>query len=135
MEVIISNNNHVHSTYYADDCTLSTEYKGVFNKSIALEHFHTVEKFAQTQPILGVITNLSKLGGSYNSILEYLEDEGFPKIKKLGLKAEAFIISDDIIIKHLTEKLVQIIKNSGIKVNICQSHQEAKEWLQAVLKS
>jgi hypothetical protein len=109
MIIDISNEKQAKSTYDSETGIIQTEYSGLFNIEIAMNHFRLVEKFAETHPLKGVITDLTKLSGSFNKVIGYLDSEGFPNIKKTGLQSEAFIVSDDIMINHLTNKFAIIL--------------------------
>lgn len=129
MIINISNEKQVKSNYDSETKILHTEYSGLFNAEIALNHFHLVEEFAKTNLLKGAISDLRKLTGSYNKVIEYLDKEGFPNIKKTGLVSEAFVISNDLMINHLTDKLVIILKNKQINVGVFKSQKEAKLWM------
>lgn len=45
MEIIISANKQIKSIYNSDSFIIHSEFKGVFNKELAMSHFHKVENF------------------------------------------------------------------------------------------
>ncbi len=131
MKIEVSSTPLIKSYYDEHTCILSTTYSGLFNKECAMEHFHKVEDFVFNRPLLGIIADVRKLNGSYNRIMQYAKSEGFPKIKQAGLIAEAFIITNDIMINYLTEKLMGVLKQNNIRCSCFDSEKEAHSWILA----
>ncbi len=129
MKIEVSSTKQIYSYYEEEIQILFTEYKGMFNEENAFEHFHKVEAFVSGRPLLGIVADLRKLNGSYNKVMEYFKSEGYPKIKKSGLIAEAFIISDDIMINYLTEKLMSVLKQNNVRCSCFDSEKEAHSWI------
>lgn len=125
----LSNYKQVKSNYDSDTSIIHTEYSGLFNADIAMEHFHLVEDFAKKQLVKRAISDLRKLSGSFNKVIDYLNSEGFPKIKKSGLVAEAFIISIDLMTTHLTDKLAIILKKKQIQGGVFKTYKKANNWM------
>lgn len=129
MIINLANDTQIISNFDSNTGILHTEYSGFFNLDLALNYFHLVEEFAKSNALKGAINDLTNLTGSYNKVIEYLKNENFPKLKKLGLQSEAFIISDDIIIEYLTDKLSEILKTEQIKAGVFKDYKDAQSWM------
>jgi hypothetical protein len=50
-------------------------------------------------------------------------------LKERGLSTQAFIISDDLLIANITEKLMDVFSRLNINAQIFTDFEEAKTWL------
>jgi len=67
--------------------------------------------------------------GSYFKLFEFLEKEAYPKLKSRGLNTQAFIISNDLLVANITEKLMELFSRLNIKAQTFTDFDEAKTWL------
>ncbi len=66
----------------------------------------------------GIITDTSKLRGSFHQLMGYIKHEGFPLLIKHGLRAYAQIISEYIIIHNLSNKVRTAGEELGIESKV-----------------
>jgi hypothetical protein len=58
-----------------------------------------------------------------------LEKDIYPKLKSRALNTQTFIISDDLITAHVTEKLMEMFRRLNISAQIFTDFDEAEAWL------
>ena len=112
---------------------IESTYKGRVDKDMSFDHLAKVVDFYSNNEVNAAIIDLRQLYGSFAKVMEYLSGSFYPVAVKSGLKAQAFILHDDLIIKHLTEKLEVITANFGIMARIFNTKEEAQEWLNSFL--
>ncbi len=108
-------------------------YRGIVNYDCFDEVIEEVNRISMEFGIIGVVVDMSKFCGSFHRILEYAKDTGYPLLIKNGLKAQAQIICDDLILKNLSYKAQKIIRELGVKYEIFHNRTEGEEWLSSFL--
>lgn len=112
---------------------LKSTYKGLFNYQLSKDIYEN-----QIDSVLNVnatikVADMRNLRGSFMRIMDNLIGL-YPILKKRGLKAEVFIISDDLIIKHLIGIVCEKLNSLGIDTYTCSSLKEADSWIERYLK-
>ena len=130
MTVIITDNKSCYSVYLPEYKWVHSTFKGIVNYELIMEHLQNGQRFSQNHKILGALVDLRSLRGSYYKLFEFLESVAYPKLKKSGLSTQAFIISDDLLIANVTEKLMDVFSRLNIKAEIFTDIDEARIWLQ-----
>ncbi len=123
------------SKFDTKNAILYTRYNGKFNFKLLQQHAAHVEAISQKHEIKAIITDLRSLLGSYNKAMDYFKHKGYPMVKQAGLKLQVFVISDDIIINYLTEKLMDTLKSNNINCKCFSDDKEAKNWVLKELKN
>lgn len=122
-------------TKYTEDLKLiESTYKGRVDTEMSAVHLSKVAEFYSKNEIRGAIIDLRGLYGSFVKMMDYLVDTFYPIAQKSGMKAQAFIIRDDLIIKNLADKLKQLTPTFNIKARIFSTPQEAKVWIESIIK-
>ena len=129
MAVIITDNKSCYSVYLPEYKLLHSTFKGIVNHELIMEHLQNGQRFSENHKILGAIVDLRTLRGSYYKLFEVLESVAYPKLKARGLSTQAFIISDDLLIANVTEKLMEMFGRLNISAQIFTEFDEAKAWL------
>ena len=129
MKVIVTDNKSCYSVYETENKLIHSTFKGFVNYGLIMEHLENGQRFSQQNEILGALVDLRTLRGSYFKLFEFLEKEAYPKLKSRGLNTQAFIISEDILIAHVTDKLMDMFSRLNIKAQIFTEIKEARTWL------
>lgn len=108
-------------------------YRGRVDKDMSFNHLAKVVDFYQNNEVNAAIIDLRELYGSFAKVMEYLSGSFYPIVVKSGLKAQAFILDDDLIIKNLTGKLEIITANFNIETRTFNNKKEAEEWVKSFL--
>jgi hypothetical protein len=135
MAVIVTDNKLCYSVYEPENKILHSTYKGVLNREQFLIHHKNGIQFGQGHEIVGSLVDLRKLHGSYLKFFNFLEFEAYPGIQKAGFHCLAFVISDDIIIKNVTHKLMAVIERLALEAKIFTEATEARKWLLKCIKN
>ncbi|MCB0497894.1 MAG: hypothetical protein KDC79_17270 [Cyclobacteriaceae bacterium] len=125
---IIAENKQAVFKYDPNRKLLLSTYKGIFNYDLAKESYNQIEGVE----VVGKIADVRKLNGSFMKLMSEFREK-YPILKKQGLAAEAFVISDDLMINNLVEKLRAQLKSIGIETYACQTIEEAESWIQTYL--
>ena len=129
MKVIVTDNKSCYSVYETENKLIHSTFKGFVNYGLIMEHLENGQRFSQQNEILGALVDLRTLRGSYFKLFEFMEKEAYPKLKSRGLNTQAFIISEDILIAHVTDKLMDMFSRLNIKAQIFTEIKEARTWL------
>ncbi len=122
--------DHIGKTLFEQDTKrIISTYKGRVNKEISLVHLEKVAKFYQQNEVHTAIIDLREIYGSFVKILSYLGESFYPMAIKSGLKAQAFVITDDLIIKNLTKKIAHITDTYDVQARTFATCEEAAVWL------
>ncbi len=108
-------------------------YRGLVNYDSFDEVICEVNRISIEFGITGLVVDMRKLCGSFHRIIEYARDTGYPLLIKNGLKAQAQIICDDLILTNLSNKAQVIIRELGVEYEIFLDRTEGEEWLSSVL--
>lgn len=108
---------------------LVSTYHGRANKQVALQHLQKVSLFYEQNKVHTTLIDLRNLYGSFLKYMDYLESSFYPMAQKSGLRAQALVITDDLIIKNMSKKLEAISSAYSIQVRTFATSEEAIEWL------
>ncbi len=126
--------NKVADIYHnPDDKKMTIIYHGLVNYGLLIEVIESINKVVEENGISGALVDLCKLHGSFHRLLGYMEETGFPLLIKHGLKFQAQIISDDIIMQNLSKKVEAMLVSLGVNANTFYNREEAEEWLDKAL--
>ena len=126
--------NQIGTTIFDKESEILIEiYSGRVNIELILNHFEKIEQFSELNNIKGSIVDIRRLYGSFVKLLGGIERDYYPKLIKSGLKHQAFVISDDLIIKNLASKAKGIASKFNIQVRTFYSKEEAEKWIDTIL--
>ena len=115
--------------YVKDIKLIISTYRGRVDKAMSFDHLGKVIEFYKNNEVKYAIINLLELYGSFAPVMEYLESSFYPVAIKSGLKAQAIIVTDDLIIKNLTNKLKAITSRFSVDARTFATKEEAMKWL------
>ncbi len=126
--------NKMADIYYSTTSRKMTViYHGLVDYDLLQEIIEAINQVATETGICGALTDICKLRGSFHRLLGYMEESGFPLLIKHGLKFQAQIISDDIIMQNLSKKVEGILISLGVNFTTFYNREEAEEWLDKAL--
>ena len=135
MAIVLTNNQLCYSVYDTEHKILHSTFRGRFNKDLNLKHLRVVSEFSKENEILGSIVDVTKLRGSFAGMFETMETKTLPGIKKAGFRFVAYVISDDILMRAVIKKWVEIAKGLNLKIEIFEDLVDAKDWIINAIKS
>lgn len=112
---------------------LQEQFRGRFNIDMLADHFESIENFLKSNKAKASIVDISKVYGSFAKILEYVEHSYFPTLEKSGIRYQAYIISDDLMIQNLIDKVEKLSNQFNIEIKIFYDIESANTWLQKKL--
>lgn len=78
------------------------------------------------------MVDVSTVLGSFAKVLAFLESDYYPVAIKNGLKVQAYVASDDLIIKNLSARLEMMASMFNIKSDVFKTRDEAEEWVKSI---
>ncbi len=132
--IIITDSELCKSVYYPDRQIIRSVYNGVAsharNRQLFYEHLENALQFAKSHPVKGVIIDLRKIVGSFIQVMQRLDEEYYPAMKQYsGFTHQAIVVPDDLIIKHLSMKLLDLLAHQQVTGKIFYDYNEAEKWL------
>lgn len=128
--IILQNKGGV-SSFDKDSKIVTSVYNGRANIKLAKEHLAALMNFYETHEVMGAVVNLSGVYGSFSKLLDYLEEVFYPHVQSHGLKAQAYVVSDDLILRNLGQRLSNIVALQNIKVKVFKDEKGAEKWIRA----
>ncbi len=108
-------------------------YKGRVDKDMSFVHLVKVKEFYTNNQVNVAIIDLRELYGSFINVMDYLAQSFYPVAVKSGLKAQAFVITDDLIIENMASKLVELTSKFDIKARTFSTKRKAEEWIDTII--
>ena len=119
--------------YLEDKKLIISTYKGIVESDLSFSHLSKVVAFYKVNEVKGAVIDLQNLYGSFVRVMEYLTESFYPIASKSGLKAQAYILKDDLIIKNMAEKLKILGKKFNIEARTFSNKEEALKWIESVI--
>ena len=132
-DLLVFTNKMADIYFHPEKKILSVVYNGLVEYDLFEEVIEEVNNLAAKKGVHGTLADVSMLRGSFYRLLEYMEEIGFPLLIDHGLKLQAQIISDDLIMKNLIAKVNEMLASLGVKTKNFENRNEGFEWLMASL--
>ncbi len=128
--MIIAQNEIAVTRFFDENNLLVSEYKGRVKIELVIEHLSKIIDFykASSNKQFRSVVDVSMVLGSFAKVFAFLDDEYYPIAAKCGLSCQAYVASDDLIIKNLSARLEIMASKFNIKSNVFHSWEEAKIW-------
>lgn len=133
--MVITKNKLASTSFNESDGILTSVYKGRVKIDLALEHLANVVDFYNSNKVNGSVADLSQLVGSFAKVIDYLVESYYPSAVKSGLKVQAYVVSEDLIIENLGFKLDGLAATFNIKSAVFTNRSKAEEWVKEYLNS
>lgn len=133
--MILAQNDFGTTFFEEENRILQEHFRGRFNIDLLTDHFEAIENFLESNNAKGSIVDIGKVYGSFYKILEYVENSYFPTLEKSGIRYQAYIIADDLMIKNLIGKVEKLSFQFNIEIKIFYDIEIANTWLQEKLQN
>ena len=117
--------------FYAEHKMLVSVYKGLVDIELVIEHLKKLILFYKENDVVCSVVDISGVLGSFAKIMAFLESDYYPVAIKNGLKVQAYVASDDLIIKNLTIRLEMMASMFSIESGVFKTRVEAEEWVKS----
>jgi hypothetical protein len=124
---IINENAFASAKYDTSTKVVYYHFVGQIRVPLGMETLKKVMAFAQARPIKGIVSNLSKLQGTFTGATEFFEKEYYPHMIKNGLCCTAIIVSNDIFTKYAVKELTKRVGN--FHLHVFEDASEAERWV------
>lgn len=132
--MILEQNSFGISSFDKKKGILQEHFKGRFQIDMLTVHFKAIENFLSLKKAKASIVDISKVYGSFAKILEYVELAYFPTLERSGIRYQAYIISEDLMIQNLINRVKELSTQFNIEIQIFYDRELANSWLQEKLK-
>lgn len=132
--MILEQNNFGISSFDKKKGILQEQFRGRFNIDMLTDHFEAIDNFLKSNKAKGSIVDIGKVYGSFYKILEYVELAYFPTLERSGIRYQAYIISEDLMIQNLINRVKELSTQFNIEIQIFYDRELANSWLQEKLK-
>ena len=128
--MIIAKNDMGTTYFHKDESLLVSNYIGRVKLDLVVEHLSNIIIFYQNNPgrVKKSVVDISKVLGSFAKVLEFLEKKYYTAAVDNGLKCQAYVASEDLMIKNLSARLEMLASKFNIKSKVFCSLEEAKSW-------
>lgn len=133
MQIEVFHNKQGEFKYNKDLNILYATFYGIINLELASELIKSAADFALSNKVYGVVADVTKLRGSYLKLFDLLIDDIYPPLIDKGMKVHATVISDDVIVEHVTSKLEKRRLQMGIESKTFTKIELADTWVKEIL--
>lgn len=128
--MIVTKNSMAVTHFYEEDNLLVSVYKGRVKVELVIEHLSKIIDFYQDNSgkQFRSVVDVSMVLGSFAKVFEFLDNKYYPIAVKCGLVCQAYVASDDLIIKNLSARLEIMASRFNIKSSVFNTLDEAKVW-------
>lgn len=133
--MVVTQNTLASTSFNESERILTSVYKGRVKIDLALEHLANVVDFYNSNKVNGSVADLSQLVGSFAKVIDFLIESYYPSAVKSGLKIQAYVVSEDLIIENLGLRLDNLAASFNIKSAVFTSRSKAEEWVKDYLNS
>jgi len=119
--------------YLEDKKIIVSAYKGRVDIDMSFDHLAKVIEFYKHNEVRAAIIDLRELYGSFAVVMDYLGKAFYPIAIKSGLKAQAYILKNDLIIENLASKLQMLTKKFNVEARTFYTKEEANQWINSII--
>jgi len=130
--VIAQNKMGVTSFFEKEKLLISSYTAGEVDSDLVIEHLRKLIDFYKKNEILKSVVDVSEVLGSFAKIMAFLESDYYPVAIKNGLKVQAYVASDELIIKNLSLRLEMMASMFNVKSNVFKTRAEAENWVKKI---
>ena len=127
--MVIHQNKLATTFFFEEEKILHSEYAGRVIIDLAFNHLVQIVNFYRANEVLGSVIDLSKLHGSFARVFEYLNDSYYPSAVASGLRCQAFVVSEDLMIANLGFRLTNLAEKFNVNSMVCTDRKEANDWV------
>lgn len=124
---IINTNAFATAKFDATRRIVFYEFIGLIRVPLGLETLRKVMEFSTHTPVRGIVSDLSKLQGTFTGATEFFEKEYYPHMIKNGLLCTAIVVSNDIFTKYAVNELKK--KVGHFQLHVYEDFKRAEQWV------
>lgn len=133
--MIISKNAFCLSSFEKNEKIVRSIFKGRADINLTKEHLEELGDFYLYNKVNASIVDITGVYGSYVKILDYIRSVFLPKTKVSGIRFKAYVVSNDVIVAHLSTKLVEGDELNQIPSKVFSNLTKAEDWVGEKLKT
>lgn len=103
------------------------EFVGLIRVPLGLETLRKVMEFSNHTPVRGIVSDLSKLQGTFTGATEFFEKEYYPHMIKNGLLCTGIVVPNDIFTKYAANELKKKVGN--FQLHVYENYKQAEQWV------
>ena len=119
--------------FYEKEKLLVSVYTGLVDVDLIIEHLKQIIEFYKANEVQRSVVDISAVLGSFAKIMAFLESDYYPVAIKNGLKVQAYVASDDLIIKNLSTRLEMMASMFNVQSEVFKTRDEAEEWIKSII--
>lgn len=123
---LIGKNDHGVAEYDSSTKMVYFKFSGTFNLESTKELLRIEMSFVENNPAYGSVVDLSDMEGTFTAMNEFLVQDYFPVIIKLGRKCQSIIVPQDIFTKFAANSIIQ--KMGSFTMQTFGDREEAVAW-------
>ena len=112
-----------------DEGILYAKWNGFLTEDQVREGCKTMTEYIRTNDIKTHLSDHRELKVLSKDVQNYLTQEWFPEVEKVGLKKVAALVSQDVFAKATVDKVNQLVELGGLSINTFNSTHDCLNWL------
>jgi hypothetical protein len=124
---VINTNVFCSSKYERTSKIVYYHYVGLIHAGFGMETLRAVMLFAESNPVRGIVSDISTMKGTFTNVNEFFEKEYYPHMIKHGLLCSAIILSNDIFTKFAAQDLMK--KVGHFQLQMFDNFADAEQWV------
>jgi len=129
---LIFENKSVKFYFNNETKIFKASFFGVVNIQLITEAFEFIISNPSDLGTKAVITDLTKLKGTFTMLMDYFEDNLYPYLNSKGIICDAIVLNKDIFTKFSVKKLENAI--DYIQIKTFTDEDEALAWIKLLLE-
>ncbi len=127
-ENILLNEDYAKIWHDTDTQVIHAAWKGFLQPDEVKKGCSLMTEFIKKKGILNHLSNHTQLKVLSKEVQEYLTQQWFPEVEKVGLKKIAALVSDDVFAKATVDK-VNKTKLGRLTISTFNSAHDSEQWL------
>jgi hypothetical protein len=124
---MINTNVFCSAKYERNSKIVYYHYVGPMHTGFGMQTLQAVMRFAESNPVEGIVSDISTMKGTFVNINVFLEKEYYPHMIRHGLKCSAIVLSNDLFTKFGAQDL---LKNVGdFQLRMFDNFADAERWV------
>lgn len=129
MEKLLLNKDNVKIWYNSDNQVLYATWKGFLKKDQVVGGCSLMTEFIKKNGVQNHLSNHVELKVLSKEVQDYLTEQWFPEVEKVGLKKVAALVSDDVFAKATVEKVNKVAKVGKLTISTFNAEKDSLNWL------
>lgn len=131
--VLVYENESVKFYLNNENKVFRAEFYGAVDMKRIIEAFDFVVSSPENMDTKAIITDLTKMEGTFTMLMNYFETKLYPYLQMKGVLCDAIITNKDVFTKFSVKKLGLSI--DYVKIKAFTDEKSANEWIDSILKN